>query len=50
MHYSHLNKRMQSIMKVIYYLFIYMKRELKRTLTILTKNYLVKMMMIMMMK
>ena len=41
----HLNKKMQSIIKVIYYLFICIERELEKTSAILTKNYLVKMMM-----
>ena len=34
---------MQSLIKVIYYLFICMEKELKKTFTILIKNYLVKM-------
>ena len=43
MHYSYLNEKIQSLMKVTCYLFICMEKELKKTLTILIKNYLVKM-------
>ena len=42
MHYSHLNERMQFTMKMTCCLFIYMERELEKTLATLMKNYLVK--------
>ena len=49
-HCFHLNEKMQFLIKVIYYLFICIERELKKTPVILTKNYLVKIIIIMMMK
>ena len=37
---------MQSLMKVIYYLFTYIERELEKTSAILMKNYLMKIMIV----